>query len=607
MISRLILETVEFSDVRLILVEFCADKAFFYVSILSIDGKNIIIKLRDVMTIKQKLLGSGMVLSLMIIALLTVSIYSFTILGNGFLDIIDKSEIGVSNSETSKSNISGVNQDLSSVSKTMQGIADEINQTNQNMKLLERKIKQISANLGEFTQSLEEMTADIPEGDLLYDLQDMTDSIGDIEEIMRREALIGLNRTAKKLFEFTDSIGSQVNSINKLSVDLNKVDGLSNEVVKANQDIHKLSNDFNTDITVSRNLIVGLLVIIGIFALGFSMLLARSIAKRMDQAVNALNDIAEGEGDLTHRLNESGNDEISSLAKAFNLFSSKIQNMIGQVTDASQLITEAVDKVTHVNDLTKGTVEEQDQERNRVQESVHNITSSIQQVATNAANAAEAAKQADTQANQGRDVVASNRQSIQKLADEVVSAEGIIQALEEKSNDIGTILDTIRGVAEQTNLLALNAAIEAARAGENGRGFAVVADEVRTLAHKTHDSTNEIQEMIQALQDMAQKSVKAMENGRNGAEASVQHANAVGNSLDDISDTIHSISDMNTDIAKSTDNQLSATVEIEKNIANISKITDTTINGVSYTEKALIDLGEQLARLQQLVSQFKIV
>jgi len=559
------------------------------------------------MTIKQKLLGSGMVLSLMIIALLTVSIYSFTILGNGFLDIIDKSEIGVSNSETSKSNISGVNQDLSSVSKTMQGIADEINQTNQNMKLLERKIKQISANLGEFTQSLEEMTADIPEGDLLYDLQDMTDSIGDIEEIMRREALIGLNRTAKKLFEFTDSIGSQVNSINKLSVDLNKVDGLSNEVVKANQDIHKLSNDFNTDITVSRNLIVGLLVIIGIFALGFSMLLARSIAKRMDQAVNALNDIAEGEGDLTHRLNESGNDEISSLAKAFNLFSSKIQNMIGQVTDASQLITEAVDKVTHVNDLTKGTVEEQDQERNRVQESVHNITSSIQQVATNAANAAEAAKQADTQANQGRDVVASNRQSIQKLADEVVSAEGIIQALEEKSNDIGTILDTIRGVAEQTNLLALNAAIEAARAGENGRGFAVVADEVRTLAHKTHDSTNEIQEMIQALQDMAQKSVKAMENGRNGAEASVQHANAVGNSLDDISDTIHSISDMNTDIAKSTDNQLSATVEIEKNIANISKITDTTINGVSYTEKALIDLGEQLARLQQLVSQFKIV
>jgi len=558
------------------------------------------------MTIKHKLLGGGLVLSLMIILLLIASVYSFSTLGKGFLEIIDKSEIGVSNSETSKSNISGVNQDLTLVTKNMQAVADEINHTNQNMKALERKIKQISANLGEFTENAEALTADIPEGDLLYELQDMTDSIGDIEEIMRREALIGLSKTAKKMFEFTENISAQVDSINKLSSGLNKVDSLSSEVVTANQDIRALSGEFNQEIVVSRNLIVSLLVVVGLLVLGFSVLLAYSIAKRMDQAVNALNDIAQGEGDLTHRLNDSGNDEISLLAKAFNLFSSKIQNMISQVTDASTVISEAVDKVTHVNDLTKGTVQEQDTERNRVQESVHNITHSIEEVANNAATAAEAAKQADTQASQGAKVVASNRKSIQELADEVVSAEGIIQTLEEKSNDIGTILDTIRGVAEQTNLLALNAAIEAARAGENGRGFAVVADEVRTLAHKTQESTNEIQDMITALQDMAQKSVKAMENGRHGAEASVEHANAVGDSLNAITGTISTISNMNADIASSTDNQLSATVEIEKNIANISKITDTTINGVSYTEKALIELGEQISRLQSLVAQFKI-
>jgi len=192
------------------------------------------------------------------------------------------------------------------------------------------------------------------------------------------------------------------------------------------------------------------------------------------------------------------------------------------------------------------------------------------------------------------------------LADDLASAEKIIKSLEEKSDDIGTILDTIRGVAEQTNLLALNAAIEAARAGESGRGFAVVADEVRTLAHQTHESTNKIQDMITALQDMAQKSVKAMENGRSGVEASVQHANKVGESLNSISTTISTISTMNADIASSTDHQRSSTVEIEKNIENISKITDTTINGVSYTEKALVELGEQISLLQELVANFKI-
>lgn len=559
------------------------------------------------MTIKHKLLGGGLALSLMIITLLIASIYSFTSLGNGFVEIIDKSEIGVRNSETSKTNISGVNQDLGSVTTNIQTVSDEINRTNQNVKLLERKIKQISSELGEFTENLEGLTEDIPEGDLLYELQDMSDAIGDIEEIMRREALIGLARTVQKMVEFTKTIEIEVTNINKLSSDLNKVDGLSNEVVAANQDIRTLSNEFNQEIVVSRNLIVSLLLIIAVLAIGFSVLLSHSIAKRMDQAVGALNDIAQGEGDLTHRLDEMGNDEISSLAKAFNLFSSKIQTLVNQVSDASQVINEAVDKVTQVNDMTKDTVSEQDLERNRVQDSVHNITTSIQQVASHAASAAEAAQQADQQANQGQQVVASNRKAIRELADELVSAEEIIQTLEEKSNDIGTILDTIRGVAEQTNLLALNAAIEAARAGENGRGFAVVADEVRTLAHKTHESTNEIQDMIQSLQDMAQKSVKAMENGRNGVETSVEQAKAVGESLDAITQTVSSIAGMNADIANSTDNQLTATVDIEKNIENISKITDTTINGVSHTEKALIDLGEQISRLQTLVSQFKIV
>jgi len=544
-------------------------------------------------------------LSVMLIGLMIVSTLSFSTLGNGFVVIIEKSEIGVSNSTTTKSSISQVNQDIEKITKKMSGVAKEISHTNQNMKLLDRKIKQISANLGEFTKNIGSIIDDMPESDLLYELQDMNDTMGDIEEIMRREALIGLSTTVQNLVKFTDNINDEVTNIKKLSNNLDNVEKLSSEVVSANQSINELSGDFQEQIIVSRNLIIGLLIIVGFVALVFSFLLAFSIAGRLNESVGALSDIAEGEGDLTHRLKASSSDEISSLAKAFNLFSSKIQHLVVQVTDSSKIISDAVTKVTHVNDLTKDSVEQQAEVKNQMQQSIQSITGSIKNVADSAGNAAEAAKQANEQAEQGSVVVAANLKSIEELASEIINAEETIQLLEEKSNNIGTILDTIRGIAEQTNLLALNAAIEAARAGESGRGFAVVADEVRNLAHKTQDATNEIQDMITALQGMAQKSVDAMTNGRSGAENSVDHANKVGDALNSILTTINMIYEMNTGIAHSTDQQLSATIEINNNIDNINKTTDTTIEGVSFTEAALIDLVGEITRLQELVAQFK--
>ena len=558
------------------------------------------------MTIKIKLLGSGLILSLMIAVLLITSIYTFAALDDGFLEIIDKSKIGVSNSQKTKTNLSQASDDLLKVSKDMQSIGDEINQTNMQMKLLERKIKEISTNLGEFTQLAEEITAELPEGDLLYDLQEMFDSLGDIEEIMRREALIGLTRTAQKMLVFTNNIGSEVIKINTLSSGLQKIDKLSTEVVTANQEINNVSDEFNKEIKVSKNLIVTLLLIVGFFAISFSMILGFSISKRMSKAVAALDDIAQGDGDLTQRLDTSGNDEISHLANAFNMFSSKIQNVIMQVNDSSDVINQAVDKVTHVNNLTNDTVNKQDEESSRVAASVHKINSSIKEVASSASNAADAARQAEEQADSGYKVVEKNRAAINNLADELLNAEHIIQELEQKSHEIGSILDTIRGVAEQTNLLALNAAIEAARAGENGRGFAVVADEVRNLANKTHDSTNEIQDMITTLQDMTQKSVNAMKKGREGAEISVKQAKISGESLNTISRTINTISNLNNGIAKATDNQLSSTIEIDKNIQNMGLISNTSIEGVAFTKKALIELAGQIEQLQKMVGQFKV-
>ncbi|MCP3850077.1 MAG: HAMP domain-containing protein [Gammaproteobacteria bacterium] len=558
------------------------------------------------MTIKNKLLGSGLALSLMIFALLITSIFTFSTLNSGFMKIIETSEIGVSNSKKTKTELSQASENLLIVSKEMKSIGDEINQTNMQVKLLERKIKNISVELGQFTQLAEQMTTSIPESDLLYDLQDMVDNLGDIEEIMRREALIGLSKTTENMLVFTSNISSEVKKINNLSSDLQKIYELSSKVVLANQEINNVSGEFNKEIKVSKNLIITLLLIVVFFTITFSIILGISISKRMNKAVAALDDIAQGGGDLTQRLDTKGNDEISQLAKAFNMFSSKIQDVIVHVNNSSMIINQAVDKVTQVNNLTSETVKKQDSESSRVAASVLKISSSIKEVASSASNAADAAEQAQKEATLGHNVVGKNRSSINDLANEVAETSQTIQALEEKSHEIGSILDTIRGVAEQTNLLALNAAIEAARAGENGRGFAVVADEVRNLAHKTQESTIEIQEVISALQDMTKRSVEAMKNGKKGAEISVNHAISVGDSLDAISNTINSISNLNNSIAKSTDTQLSSTLEIESNIQNMSAMSSTSIEGVSHTEKALGELATQIEQLQQIVGQFKV-
>ncbi len=558
------------------------------------------------MTIKNKLLGSSLILGLMVAALLIASIYTFVTLGAGFIEIIDKSKVGVINSQKTKSDLSNASKNLLIVSKEMQSIGDEINQTNMQMKLLERKIKEISTNLGDFTGLAEEITADIPESDLLYDLQEMFDSLGDIEEIMRREALVGLTRTAKKMVAFTNTIGKEVKTINTLSSGIQEIDKLSTEVVLANQEINQVSGEFNQKIKVSKKLIVSLLIVVGLFAIISSMILGFSISKRMNAAVAALNDIAHGDGDLTQRLDSSGKDEISQLASAFNLFSSKIQNIIKEVSDSANVIDKAVDKVTLVNDSTNETVNKQDKESSKVADSVRKISASIEYVTKSASNAASEARHAENQAATGHDVVEKNHRSINELASELVNAERIIQDLEEKSHEIGSILDTIRGVAEQTNLLALNAAIEAARAGENGRGFAVVADEVRNLAHKTQESTTEIQYMITSLQDMTQQSVVAMKNGREKAEMSVEHATITDESLNAISITIKTINNLNSSIEKETVNQLSSTVEIENNINNMGGISNTSIEGVAFTEKALLELAEQIEKLKKMVGQFKV-
>jgi len=352
-----------------------------------------------------------------------------------------------------------------------------------------------------------------------------------------------------------------------------------------------------------------LTLLIGGVALLIGLLIAwyigRSITGPISKAVEAMNDIAEGEGDLTKRLDQSGKDEIAQLSGAFNQFAERVHGIILQVSGSTAQLASAAEQMATVTQETNKGVQQQQSETEQVATAMNEMTATVQGVAHHATEASGAAKSADDEAHAGKAVVGKTISSINALADDIDNATTIINKVETDSVSISAVLEVIRGVAEQTNLLALNAAIEAARAGEQGRGFAVVADEVRTLASRTQESTREIQQVIERLQEGARQAVQAMEASRNGSQESVELAGAAGESLNAITEAVTTISDMNIHIASAAEEQGCVAEEINKNVVNISHIVQQTAEGAQQTFHSSNDLARLATELQELVGQFK--
>jgi methyl-accepting chemotaxis protein len=351
-------------------------------------------------------------------------------------------------------------------------------------------------------------------------------------------------------------------------------------------------------------------ILVGVLALVGGVIIAtfigRLITGPLVRTVDAMNEIAQGGGDLTQRLDESGDNEISRLGRAFNNFSEKVRQTVSQVSVSTDHLSKASKDMSSIVEVTNRETEKEQLEANQVVAAMSQMTATVQEVARNASEAASAAKQANDASTQGRQVVASTIESIQNLSSEVHTAANVIGQLEKDSENIGTVLDVIRGIAEQTNLLALNAAIEAARAGEQGRGFAVVADEVRNLASKTQQSTEEIHQMIEKLQNGARSAASAMGESRERADSSVAQASQAGDSLEVIDSSVSMINDMNTQIATAAEEQSTVVEEINRNIMNISEVINHTVEGSQKTSLASQELDRLANELQQLVSQFKV-
>ncbi|PTS83096.1 methyl-accepting chemotaxis protein [Pseudomonas sp. HMWF032] len=352
------------------------------------------------------------------------------------------------------------------------------------------------------------------------------------------------------------------------------------------------------------------MTLVGLLVAGAGLLViwfvGYGIAHPLRQMVVMLDDIAQGDGDLTKRLQVDRTDELGQIANGFNTFLNKLQNMISNVVSSVQKVSDSSEYTADIAIRTNQGVQKQMAEIELVATAVHEMTATAQDVARNATHAAEAANNADQSANQGKQTVQLTADAIAALAQEIGRAVNVVQTLAKDSENINAILVAIRGIAEQTNLLALNAAIEAARAGEQGRGFAVVADEVRNLAQKTQQATEEIQAMIQQLQQGTRDVVKVMEDSQSKTQISVQQASQAAIALDAITQAVSVINDMNTQIASAAEEQSAVAEDINRNVTNIGQVANEVAGGADEASQASAELTKLAEQQRRLINQFRV-
>jgi methyl-accepting chemotaxis protein len=323
----------------------------------------------------------------------------------------------------------------------------------------------------------------------------------------------------------------------------------------------------SSSVTILLITAVAILISIGLFAVFLKMIIS-SIAALRDQ----LDNIAQGEGDLTQRIPVEMDDDLGKLAKSFNLVLENLQSMIGSIQQLTrELGTGATDLARAAKDNNDGVTRQTDS-ISMVATAINEMQSAIEEVAGNASRAAEITRDAEEKGKNGARIIRNSSEQVHRLAAQISKAVEVIRKLSDDSDNITSVLDVIRGIAEQTNLLALNAAIEAARAGEQGRGFAVVADEVRTLAQRTGQSTEDIQKMITTLQAGVADIVSVMETGSKEASETEKLATDAESELKAILEAMANIADVNTSVASATEEQTQVVDEINRSITEINDL-----------------------------------
>jgi methyl-accepting chemotaxis protein len=356
----------------------------------------------------------------------------------------------------------------------------------------------------------------------------------------------------------------------------------------------------------SRMLALMLFLVAAICAVALAILVDRQVSVPLQRLTSHLKDIAEGEGDLTKRLEISNRDELGEASSWFNLFMDKLQEVMRRVAANTHQLASAAEEISATAGQSADSARTQAEQTQQIASAMQEMSLTVNEVSGNSQQASEAAHEAAETACEGGKTVEQSLSSMRNIADSTRNVAGRVGELGKSSEQIGKIIAVIEDIADQTNLLALNAAIEAARAGEQGRGFAVVADEVRKLAERTTKATKEIATMIEGIQSETRAAVQAMEVSSREVDAGIERTAVGGKALREIIEMADHVGGMISQIATAANRQSGAMAAVNANVTQISGLTKESSAAAEQTAKACSDLWNLASDLQHLVSQFKI-
>ncbi|ABA74648.1 methyl-accepting chemotaxis protein [Pseudomonas fluorescens] len=391
-----------------------------------------------------------------------------------------------------------------------------------------------------------------------------------------------------KIKDGTDKMGEQLNKL----IAINAADAKTAST--------QAGEYYNSAITG----IIAVSVIAALLTVLLAWLLTRSIVTPLNRAVAAAQTIAGG--NLTKAIEVDGKDEPARLLEALAAMQTNLRKTIEQIAGSATQLGAAAEELSAVIEEASRGLQQQNDEIEQAATAVNEMTAAVEEVARNAVSTSEASNQSTHAAREGRDQVVKTVDAIQTMTHDVQNTAQMIEGLAAQGRDIGKVLDVIRAIAEQTNLLALNAAIEAARAGEAGRGFAVVADEVRALAHRTAQSTQEIEKMVAGIQNGTGEAVESMQQSNQRTQTTLEMARAAGVALEQITQSIHQINERNLVIASASEEQAQVSREVDRNLVNIRDLATQSAAGANQTSAATHELSRLAVDLNAMVARFVI-
>lgn len=571
------------------------------------------------MSIQHKLLASSCSMAALLLLVLILMRMSFGSMHAGFDLIVQESQSGVNSSTESEQRLSKADEEMKAIAKEIADMAESVKRTNMRVEIVSRKMQSSSSTLTELMQAAHQAYDNLPEGENRYLVGDMMDGLTEVQENIKREALVGVATAKQSMQQFTRELSQASTKVQAITTTINQSRELSGTVSHGNGEIRRQSVSFQE--SMKRNGWM-LTTILGALTAGLfvgSTIFGRILVRPIHATMLGLRDIAQGEGDLTRKLPVTSKDEMGQLAHWFNLFLEKLQAIIRRLSGNSVGLNESAQALkalaTEFNEnagtaqMRSRSVSASTEELNT---NLHSVSAAMEEASTNTNVVASATEQLSASIGE----VARNSGIAKTVADQAVGQAAILtdsmNLVETKVEAIGKVTETINDISDQTNLLALNATIEAARAGEAGKGFAVVANEIKELAKQTAVATQDIKRQIEEIQSSTAKTVGVINQV-------VGVIGGINESVTAITTAVEEQSAATREIAENIAQASSGIAEVTVNVANCSEaaamiasdisLVDTAISGIFDSSKQGRQVAETLHALakgqQELVGQFK--